>query len=182
MRMALWGSRSGLLFIYLFTFLPGLLSRVFKVKVYGRHFGIFEVQFRPLKHDGTEAVFRGTLYVPLRLSICSLPGIHRWSPGHSYPRATHSHLPTTWSVPESQSTCPHFWEVQTLSVPETFLQPRALCPGTHGGLGCSSQPCEATAMDLCSQPSLCKKSYLYAQKTLQVENVNKTKTSFLFSL
>lgn len=182
MRMALWGSRSGLLFIYLFIFLSGLLSLVFKVKVYGRHFGIFQVQLRHLKHDGTEAVFRGTLYVPPRLSICPLPGTPRWSPGHSCLKTN------------PQATCPqgglslnHRARVLTpersrLSVPEIFLQPRPLCPGTHGGLGCCSQLRKAATTDLCSQRSLCKKSYSYAQMTLQAENVNETKTSFLFSL
>lgn len=41
------------LFTYLLTFLPGLLSLMFKMKVHWKHFGIFWVPFRHLKHHGS---------------------------------------------------------------------------------------------------------------------------------
>lgn len=44
-------TRSVCLFIYLLTFLPGLLSLTFKLKVHWRHSGIFWVQFGHLKHQ-----------------------------------------------------------------------------------------------------------------------------------
>ena len=126
MSMALWGGRSGLLFIYLCIFLSGLLSLVFKVKVYGKHFGIFQVQLRRLKHDGTEAVFRGTLYVPLRLSICPLPGTLWWRPGHSCLRATHK-------PPAHKAVCPWITEHKSslLRGPDSVFQKYSCSPDPY---------------------------------------------------
>lgn len=44
-------TRSVCLFTYLLTFLPGLSSLTFKLKAHWRHSGIFQVQFRHLKHQ-----------------------------------------------------------------------------------------------------------------------------------
>lgn len=66
--------RSGL-FTYLLTFLPDLLPCMFKIKDHWRHFGIFQVQFRHLKHHWTSAVFKwvldllGVLTFPLHTPV-----------------------------------------------------------------------------------------------------------------